>query len=98
MLLQFNQENGFYAMIFVATFSISQTQVHTHACARAVVYILSAQKEKRERNIKRLSKQKSVSLKVELIISTMNLLSGVIVSLAGIFAKTQNKMSSALTK
>lgn len=70
----------------------------THTRARAVVYILSAQKEKRERNIKRLSKQKSVSLKVELIMSTMNLLSGVIVSLAGIFAKTQNKMSSDLTK
>lgn len=70
----------------------------TNTSARDVVYILSAQKEKRERNIKRLSKQESVSLKVELIMSTMNLLSGVIVSLAGIFAKTPNKMSSDLTK
>lgn len=99
-LLPLNQEDGFQAVIFVDTFPISQTQVHTRTYARAcgVVYILSAQKEKRERNIKRLSKQKSVILKVELIISTINLLSGVIVILAEIFAKTQNKMSSDLTK
>lgn len=56
--LPFNKEDGFCAIISVATFNISQTQVHLHTRARghAVVYILSAQKEKRERNIKRLSK------------------------------------------
>lgn len=58
-LLPFNQEDGFYAIIFVATVPVSQTQAHTrtHARACAMVYTSSVQKEKRDRNIKRLSKQ-----------------------------------------